>query len=78
MVGLAVLAWEWPLELFARTAMHRSIAPRLIVLPVASLAAALLYQATDPAMYYLIGIGVYFWAYYGGEVSFCLGPPYAR
>ena len=51
--------------------MHRRIVPRLIVLPFASLAATLLYQATDPAMYYLIGIGVYLWAYYSGEVSFC-------
>ena len=70
MAGLIVLAWEWPLKHVARTAMHRMIAPRLIVLPFATLAAALLYQATDPAIYYLIGIGLYLWAYHSGEVSF--------
>ena len=28
-----------------------------------------MYQATNPALYYLIGCGVYFWAYAEGEVS---------
>ncbi|KAG9716461.1 hypothetical protein KCU59_g19375, partial [Aureobasidium melanogenum] len=35
-------------------------------LPLSSLAAVLLYQGTNPALYYLIGCGVYFWAYTDG------------
>jgi hypothetical protein len=66
--GLVMLAWEWPLGLIAGTAMHRSIEARLVVLPLAALAAALLYQATNPAIYYTIGMIVYFWAYSEGEV----------
>ena len=64
-----MLAWEWPLGFLAGTALHRSIEARLIVLPMAGLAAALLYQATNPAIYYAIGLMVYFWAYSEGEVS---------
>lgn len=36
--------------------------------PLCSLAAVLLYQGTNAALYYLIGIGVYFWAFSEGEV----------
>jgi hypothetical protein len=66
--GIVILAWEWPLGFLAGTALHRSIPARLIALPMAALAAALLYQATNPAIYYTIGMGVYFWAYSDGEV----------
>jgi len=66
--GLFMLAWEWPLGFLAGTVIHRSIEARLVVLPLAGLAAALLYQATNPAIYYVIGMGVYFWAYSEGEV----------
>lgn len=38
-------------------------------LPLASLSSVLIYQATNPALYYLIGVVVYFWAYSEGEVS---------
>jgi len=66
--GITIFAWEWPLGLIAGSAMHRSIEFRLVVFPVAALAAALLYQATNPAIYYVIGMVVYFWAYSEGEV----------
>jgi hypothetical protein len=69
-LGIVIFAWEWPLGLIAKTALHRSIEARLVVFPIAALAAALLYQATNPAIYYTIGIGVYFWAYSEGEVCF--------
>lgn len=42
---------------------------RLLWLPLASLVAVLLYQGTNPALYYFIGIVAYFWAYSEGEVS---------
>lgn len=67
--GLIMIAWEWPLKYIAGTAVHRSIEARLVFLPMTALAAALLYQATNPAIYYMIALGVYFWAYSEGEVS---------
>ncbi|KAG0650938.1 hypothetical protein D0Z07_2562 [Hyphodiscus hymeniophilus] len=66
--GIIMFCWEWPLGFLAGTAMHRSIEARLVVLPMAALAAALLYQATNPALYYTIALGVYFWAYSEGEI----------
>jgi len=66
--GIFMFAWEWPLGFLAGTAIHRSIEARLIALPLAALAASLLYQATNPALYYSIGMVVYFWAYSEGEV----------
>lgn len=68
LMGLIGLAWEWPLRPLAGSLPHRSIELRLVVYPLSALFAALLYQGTDPALYYLIGIGVYFWAYSEGEV----------
>ncbi|KAL8955464.1 MAG: hypothetical protein Q9183_006630, partial [Haloplaca sp. 2 TL-2023] len=67
--GLLALAWEWPLPAFefAESMMHRSIEARLVVYPLSSLAALLLYQGTNPGIYYLIAMGVYFWAYSEGE-----------
>lgn len=67
-MGLVGLAWEWPLKPLAGSLPHRSIEVRLIIYPLSALLAALLYQGTDPAIYYLVGIGVYFWAYSEGEV----------
>jgi hypothetical protein len=67
--GLLLFAWEWPLNFISGTAIHRSLEGRLVVLPLAALAAVLLYQATNPAIYYTIAIMVYFWAYSEGEVS---------
>lgn len=69
-LALVMLAWEWPLKYIAGTTIHRSIEARLVFLPLTALAAALLYQATNPAIYYMIALGVYFWAYSDGEVSY--------
>jgi hypothetical protein len=69
-LALLMLAWEWPLKYIAGTTIHRSIEARLVFLPLTALAAALLYQATNPAIYYMIALGVYFWAYSDGEVSY--------
>lgn len=68
-LGLIGLAWEWPLKYIADTRIHRSIEARLAVYPISVLAAVILYQGTNSALYYLIGIGVYVWAYSEGEVS---------
>ncbi|KAL2076080.1 hypothetical protein VTL71DRAFT_1023 [Oculimacula yallundae] len=66
-LGIILLAWEWPLGFLAGSTMHRSIEARLVVLPLAALSAALIYQGTNPAIYYVIAMGVYFWAYSEGE-----------
>lgn len=49
--------------------MHRSMEARLVIYPLSSLAALLLYQGTNAGIYYLVGMGVYFWAFSEGEVS---------
>ncbi|RAH74835.1 mismatch-specific DNA-glycosylase [Aspergillus aculeatinus CBS 121060] len=69
LMGLIGIAWEWPLKYVAGSIPHRSIEFRLILYPLSALLAMLLYQGTDPAIYYLIGIGVYFWAYSEGETG---------
>ena len=68
--ALAMFAWEWPLGFISGTKMHRSIEARLVVLPLAALSALLLYQGTNAGLYYLIGMGAYFWAFGEGEVCF--------
>ncbi|TID26518.1 Short/branched chain specific acyl-CoA dehydrogenase [Venturia nashicola] len=66
--GILALAWEWPLKKFAGTALHRSIEARLVLFPLLSLTAILMYQSTNAGLYYLIGEFLYFWAYSEGEV----------
>lgn len=68
-VGIISLAYEWPLKYLAGTSIQRSMEVRLMWLPLASLSSVLIYQATNPAIYYFIGCIVYFWAYSEGEVS---------
>lgn len=70
--GLLVLAMEWPLNFFAGTAIHRSIESRLVFLPITILTTILMYQTTNPAIYYTVAMGVYFWAYSEGEVRLTL------
>ncbi len=66
--GLFLLAWEWPLGALAGSAIHRSLEARLAFLPLSALAAALIYQGTNAAIYQMIAMAVYFWAYSEGEV----------
>lgn len=70
--GLIVLAWEWPIGVVAGMRLHQSIKLRLFTLLFPLLAAILLYQATNSALYYIIGIGVYYLAYKDGEVRIIL------
>ncbi|KAF3390141.1 hypothetical protein DPV78_011478 [Talaromyces pinophilus] len=53
-LGIAALAWEWPLKPLAGTPPHRSIELRLLLYPLSALACALMYQSGDVAIYYLI------------------------
>ena len=67
-ISLGVIAWEWPLNFENVRNFHRNIEARLIILPLAALAAALIYQAVDAAIYYLIGWSMYLWSFYEREV----------
>ncbi|KAJ2978649.1 hypothetical protein NQ176_g3703 [Zarea fungicola] len=66
--GIGMLALEWPLAFVAGSSLHRSIEFRLVFLPLTTLTSILMYQSTNPAIYYFIGLGVYFWAYSEGEI----------
>ncbi|KAK3984696.1 hypothetical protein QBC44DRAFT_10079 [Cladorrhinum sp. PSN332] len=66
--GIILLAWEWPLSFIAGSSIHRSLEARLAFLPLTALSAALLYQGANAAIYQVIGLGVYFWAYSEGEI----------
>jgi len=68
LLGIVALAWEWPLPLLAGTGLHRSIEARLVLYPLCALCALLIYQGTNSGLYYLIGMGAYFWAYSEGEI----------
>ncbi|KAF5579184.1 PRO41 [Fusarium pseudoanthophilum] len=68
LLGIAMLALEWPLNFVAGSALHRSLEFRLAILPLTALSAALIYQGTNAAIYYLIGMIVYFWGYSEGEM----------
>lgn len=68
--GIIGLAWEWPLPLLAGTGLHRSIEARLVFYPLSALVALLIYQGTNAGLYYIIGMGAYFWAFSQGEVCF--------
>ncbi|EXF74059.1 uncharacterized protein N0V96_002019 [Colletotrichum fioriniae] len=67
-MALFMVALEWPLGFIAGSAIHRSLEFRLIILPLTTLAAALIYQGTNSALYYIVGLVVYFWAYSEGEI----------
>lgn len=68
LLGIFGIAWEWPLKFIAGSSLHRSIEARLVVYPLSILAAILMYQGTNAGLYYMIGVGVYFWAYSEGEL----------
>lgn len=68
LIGLLVLAWEWPLRFIRGFTIHRNIIARFLILPMAALLAILLYQATNAAIYYMIALAIYVWAYFQHEV----------
>jgi len=74
-MGIVCFAWEWPLHPMVKLlpGLHRSMEARLVVYPLCALAGVLMYQSTNSALYYLIGVVVYFWAYSEGE-TVCAEP----
>jgi hypothetical protein len=69
LLGLAVIGLEWPIRLLAGNLVHRNIISRILIYPLCSFAAILMYQSTNAAIYYLIGTAIYVWALKEGEVS---------
>ncbi|KAH6895214.1 hypothetical protein B0T10DRAFT_210524 [Thelonectria olida] len=67
-LGIGVFALEWPMSFIAGSAVHRSLEVRLAILPLTALSAVLIYQGTNAALYYLVGMIVYFWGYSEGEI----------
>lgn len=55
---------EWLLDLPFGAKIHQSILARFAILLPAVVVAALLYQATNASIYYIIGLGLYTWGYY--------------
>ncbi|KAL5611588.1 hypothetical protein BROUX41_000828 [Berkeleyomyces rouxiae] len=66
--GIFMFALEWPMPLLAGTGLHRSIEFRLAFLPLVILAAIILYSGTNAALYYIVGMIAYFWAFSEGEI----------
>lgn len=67
-----MLALEWPLPMLAGSSIHRSVEARLALIPLVALLAALLYQGANAAVYYVVGLCAYFWAYSEGEVRYSI------
>lgn len=70
LAGFGIFALEWPVGFLAGSSVHRSIEIRLAILPLVALASVLIYQGTNSALYYLVGMVVYFVAYSEGEVGY--------
>lgn len=68
LLALCVLAFEWPLPGIAKLKLHSSIELRLAGYPGVALCAALMYQGSDPGLWFLIATAMWFWAYVEGEV----------
>jgi hypothetical protein len=63
-----MFALELPVKPLAGTLVHQSIEFRLMLMPLLALAAIVMYQGTNAALYYCVGEIIYFWAYSDGEV----------
>jgi hypothetical protein len=68
-LGIVILAWEWPLSLLAGTMFHRSIHARLVVFAICAVTSMFLYQAHSSTIYYLLGSCGYLIALKEREVS---------
>lgn len=69
-LGIIVIAWEWPLGLLSDTMFHRSIHARLVVFAICTVTSMFLYQAHSSTIYYLLGLYGYALALLEREVSF--------
>jgi hypothetical protein len=68
-LGILVLAWEWPLPFIAGSMMHRSIHARLIMYSICASISISLYQSHNSILYYGLAICGYASALSDNEVS---------
>jgi hypothetical protein len=66
-LAVLVLLWEWPVQIIASSSIQQSLLCRLVFLPLVSVISCLIYQGGDVAIYYIISVIVYWWAYANGE-----------
>jgi len=66
------------MSFIAGSSIHRSLEARLAFLPLSALAAVLIYQGTNAAIYQLIGLGVYFWAYVTNKANRSSAPSHGH
>ncbi|KAI0526172.1 hypothetical protein F5B22DRAFT_146134 [Xylaria bambusicola] len=59
LVALLLLALEWPLPSLPRWTLYRSCELRIITFMTAAFLAFFFYQATNAAIYYVIGTALY-------------------
>lgn len=69
-LGILVVAWEWPFSPIAGKMYHRSIHARLVAYTICTIFALFLYQSHNSAFYYTLGIYGYLLALSEHEVSF--------
>lgn len=69
LLGILVVAWEWPLSAIAGSMYHRSIHARLVMYTLCTFSALFLYQSHNSALYYSLGIYGYALALFEQEVS---------
>lgn len=68
LLSFFIIAIELPTEQIVGKATKISFKTRFITLPITTCFAMLQYQATDSAIYYLIGLALYASSYRHGEV----------
>ena len=68
--AMFVIMWQMPFPCLASVAFHRRMVALCVLLPCAFLFSALLYQGTEPAVFYLVSFVLYFLAYKDQELHF--------
>jgi hypothetical protein len=68
-LGIVVLAWEWPLGFLAGKMFHRSIHARLVMFTICAFTSLFMYQSHSSTIYYFLGTYGYALALAGHEVS---------
>lgn len=66
--AMVVIALEMPIHCIGGSLLHRHIQTRIVIIPMATLPAILLYQTTNAALYYILAMSIYIWGYCQGEV----------
>lgn len=69
-LGILVVAWEWPFSPIAGKMYHRSIHARLVAYTICTLFALFLYQSHNSAFYYTLGIYGYLLALSENEIIY--------